>query len=124
MKSRKRFWLSILGAIIIFSLLAYGSNPLRWPTDAIYWWLLNKVPMGSEFYQLEAVAKSKGWKIMGTWEGYRPHSNWGGIDGHRVAWVYLGNYRIFFRVDLDSFWAFDEQGHLVGVHIRRMIDAP
>src|SRR3989344_9079766 len=98
MKPRKRIWLSIFGAIITFGLIAYGSNPLRWPNEMIHWWLLNKVPTSSEFNQLEAVAKMNGWKIMGTWEGYRPHSDWGGIDGHRVAQVYLGNYRIFLRV--------------------------
>lgn len=123
MKTRNR-WLSIVAAIILISLIAYESIPLHWPADAIHWWLLNNVPKGSEMNQLEAVAKTKGWKIMGTWEGYRPHSDWGGIDGHRVAQVYLGNYRIFLRVDLDSFWAFDEHGHLVDVHIRKSIDAP
>jgi hypothetical protein len=115
---------SILVAAVVLALAFWFSNPLRWPQPAVRAWLLWQVPIGSSQSQLQHIASTTGWQIKGTWPGHQPHSDWGGIDGATVVWVYLGGYRTVLRADLDSFWAFDEHGHLADVRIRKVIDAP
>ena len=113
-----------LAGIVLLGFALWISNPLRWPQPAVHAWLLWKVPVGSSEKQLDQIASVTGWHVNGTWPGRRPHSDWGGIDGATIVWVYLGGYRTILRADLDSFWAFDEHGRLVDVRIRRTIDAP
>lgn len=60
MKQRKRIYVSILGAVIILSLVTYELNPLHWLAAVIHWWLLNNVPRGSDISKLEEKAKIKG----------------------------------------------------------------
>jgi hypothetical protein len=107
----------------ITTVASSAANPLRKSDRAVHRYLLESVPVGSTLETLRAVAAQKGWRINGTWEGHAAHSDWGGIDGQTVAWVYLGGYRNFFQTDLDSFWAFDESGKLVDVVTRRMTDS-
>ena len=114
-------------AVVGFLLLGFAccfANPLRWPEPAVHAWLLWKVPRGSTEKEFYKIASTMGWRVDGAWAGHQPHSDWGGIDGATVAWVYLGGYWTIFRTDLDSFWAFDERGRLVDVRIRTMTDAP
>ncbi len=101
------------------------SDPLRRSNDAVQSWLLTQVPVGSNIEQLMSAADQRDWRVNGSWDGNQPqlHSDWGGIDGAKVVWIYVGGYRSVFRTDLDSFWAFDESGRLIGVKIRRMTDA-
>jgi hypothetical protein len=112
--------ISITVAVIVFLLL---SNPLRQSDEAIETWLLKSVPIGANLNQLEIVAKQQGWKINSMWDENKPNSDWGGVDGAKVVWVYIGGYHTFFKTDIDSFWAFDESGHLASLKIRRMTDA-
>ena len=109
--------------LVATTTISVAGNPLRKSDRAVHRYLLENVPVGSTLETLKAVAAQKGWRINSTWDGYTEHSDWGGIDGHTVAWVYLGGYRNFFQTDLDSFWAFDEDGKLVDVVTRRMTDS-
>ena len=79
----------------------------------------------SSIDHLMSVSNQRGWRVNGMWQGNQPqfHSDWVGIDGANVVWVYLGGYWSVFRTDLDAFWVFDEAGHLVDVKTRRMTDA-
>ena len=117
---------SISAAALALALVATAgavfSNPLRRSDEAIHTWLLKSVPPGSDIKYLMSVADQKGWKVNSVWNGDHLHADWGGIDGARIAWVHLGGYRNVFRTDLDSFWAFDETGHLIDVKTRRMTD--
>jgi len=113
-----------VGAIAVASVALLASNPLRRSDDAVHRWLLTNVPIGSDLATLQAVAKREGWRIKGTWPGHQPHSDWGGIDGDTVAWIYLGGYRNVLSTDVDSFWAFDGSGKLLDVRTRRMTDGP
>jgi hypothetical protein len=72
-----------------------------------------------------AEARQRGWKVKGSWAGDRPdqHSDWGGIDGAYVVWVYVDGYYAPLRTDIDAFWAFDENDKLKGVSVRKMVDA-
>ncbi len=97
-------------------------NPLRRSDAGVHSYLLQQVPPGSNLDMLRSVAQREGWRINNTWPR-GPHSDWGGIDGATVAWIYLGGYWSPFRTDLDSFWAIDENGKLVDVRIRRMTDS-
>ena len=119
----KRYpWRFAVGGLAIIAIVVLGTNPLRWSDNAVHDWVLRKVPVGSSQHQLRAVANTKGWRIEGSWKGYQAHSDWGGIDGATVVHVYLGHYQGLLRADLDSFWAFNENGTLDGVRIRRTFD--
>jgi hypothetical protein len=109
-------------AITAAATLAFVLNPLRGSDASVHAYLLDRVPPGSTLETLQGVAQREGWRVNGTWQR-GPDSDWGGIDGATVAWIYLGGYWNVFRTDLDSFWAFDEQGRLLDVRIRRMTDA-
>jgi hypothetical protein len=108
---------------MLFLVSCSAFEPLRRSDSSVHDWLLSAVPVGSSRDQLLAVAKTKQWKVQGTWTGHQPNSDWG-IDGATVVEVYLGGYRNILSVDLDSFWAFDEKGALIDVRVRRDIDAP
>ena len=125
MNTKKKLWLGIAVLSLVAAPVVIFSNPLRRSDEAVRSWLLAEVPVGSGIEHLLSVAHQKGWRVNGTWEGNRPesHSDWGGIDGATVVWIYLGSYWNVFRTDLDSFWAFDEAGRLVDVETRRMTDA-
>jgi hypothetical protein len=115
---------SILTVIAVASVASVVlSNPLRRSETSVHAYLLERVPPGSTLDTLRDVSAHQGWRINSTWERGL-HSDWGGIDGATVAWIYLGGYRNLFRRDLDSFWAFDEHGKLIDVRVRRMTDAP
>lgn len=86
---------------------------------------MQSIPPGTSRQAFLVEAKRRGWRINGSWEGNRPeqHSDWGGIDGAHVVWVYLDGYYLPFRTDIDAFWAFDENDKLKGVSARKMVDA-
>ena len=116
--------LAVLVAIAIgTTAVLYASNPLRRSDEAVREWLLEKAPIGSDLETLRSVADREGWRVNGEWAGHQPHSDWGGVDGDTVVWIYLGGYRNVFRTDLDSFWAFDENDRLTAIATRRMVDA-
>jgi hypothetical protein len=125
--TKKKLWLSIaiLSLVVVAVAVVSYSNPLRRSDERLHSWLLTEVPVGSNMERLLSVAQQNEWRVNGTWEGNRPesHSDWGGIDGATVVWIYLGGYWNIFRTDIDSFWAFDEASHLVEVKTRRMTDA-
>ena len=114
---------AVLVLVVAAIMFALASNPLRGSDNARRAWLLELVPMGSSIEGLERVAQLKGWQIDSKWDGGTPHSNWGGVEGDKVVWIYLGGYHNIFRTDIDSFWAFDESTGLTDLTTRRMTDA-
>jgi hypothetical protein len=114
----------LVSVIVLIGVSALLANPLRWPEFVLHSWLLKRVPIGSNFETLQGVAQKNGWRLNATWQGHKPNSGWGGVDGDTVAWLYLGGYRSLFRVDIDSFWTFDDHGKLMDVKTRRTVDAP
>lgn len=113
-----------VAGLLLLGPAVYLASPLRWPESAVHAWLLWKVPIGSSEKELYQIASTKGWRIEKAWPGHKPNSDWGGIDGATVVWVYLGGYWTILRTDLDSFWTFDERGRLVDVRVRKMTDGP
>jgi len=86
---------------------------------------MRAIPAGTPRQSFLAEVQRRGWKVRGSWEGNRPdqHSDWGGIDGAHVVWVYLDGYYAPIRTDIDAFWAFDEHDRLKGVAVRKMYDS-
>lgn len=123
---KMRRWLSIVGITALAAI--FGTvvwNPLFLRSEnSVQAWALRTVPIGSSVQSLMDVANDRSWRINGVWAGDAPHADWGGISGDKIAWIYLGGYRLILRTDFDSFWAFDENGRLIGVRIRQMTDGP
>jgi hypothetical protein len=118
-RSWKIAWLTISFVVVAIAIVML-LNPLRLPDKALHRWLLMTVPIGSDIEHLQKVAQEQEWRINSMWDGNRPHSDWGGIDGAKIVFVYLGGYGNHFKTNLDSFWAFDEAGHLIDVKVRRL----
>ena len=114
---------AVLVVVVTVIMFALASNPLRGSDKALRAWLLELVPMGSSMEDLERVAQLKGWRINSKWDGGTPHSNWGGVEGDKVVWIYLGGYHNIFRTDIDSFWSFNESMGLTGLTTRSVTDA-
>jgi hypothetical protein len=115
--------LALVASVAAVGILIYASNPLLLPDGAVHKWLLWEVPPGATVEDLKRIAHARGWRIQNSWRGDQPGAAWAGISGATVVEIYLGGYRILFRTDLDSFWAFDSSGHLIDVRTRRMTDA-
>jgi hypothetical protein len=113
-------------AVLVAMLVACKPFTYRGTERGIAIRLLHNVPPGTSRKAFLMEARRRGWKVEGSWEGNKPdeHTNWGGIDGAHVVWVYLGGYSLILRTDIDSFWAFDEHDRLKGVAVRKMVDAP
>ena len=112
------------GLLAVVVLVALAANPLRWPEPAMRRWLFRKAPLGTSLAEFERVVAREHWHEDGRWRGSAPHAEWGGITGDVVVEVTIGGFRgPPFRVDVDSFWAFDRDGRLVGMTTRRTIDA-
>ena len=121
---RSSKWMTVAAfALAVVGIVTVGLNPLRRSDDRVHDWLLRQVPVGSDLATLKAASSLHGWRVNGIWPGHTDHSDWGGIDGATVAWIYIGGYRTLFQTDIDSFWAFDENGKLENVKLRRMTDA-
>ena len=130
-KSRMRWvpvgrWPYFLGASIclLIAVAIVRAHPIWYAGESgVRSWALREVPPGSNIEQLKQVARAHGWQLNNTWRGDEPHGDWGEISGATIAWVSLGGRRLIFRTDFDSFWAFDEQGHLLDVRVRQMTDS-
>ncbi len=126
----------LVGFADIAVAIAFGADsvPLLFiPYPLVKPWLLHHVPTGSSVGDLRAEVASENWKVRGDWvvgpdesthpfwflEAYEPKPS----DARSIVWVSLGGYRVIFRTDYDSFWYFDENGKLTGVHFRKMVDA-
>jgi hypothetical protein len=114
-------------SIVLVSWALSGCGPFnyRGSDKDIAVRLMHGIPAGTTRQLFLNEARHRGWKVEGSWEGNRPsqHSDWGGIDGAHVVWVYLDGYYSPLRTDVDSFWAFDEHDRLKGVAVRKTYDA-
>ena len=115
----------MLSVAIAACLTSCGPVTYHGSGDDIGARLLESIPVGTSRQAFLAEAQRRGWKVNGSWKGNRPdqHSDWGGIDGAHVVWVYLDGYYSPLRTDIDAFWAFDESNKLKGVSVRKTVDA-
>jgi hypothetical protein len=120
---RRLVWVGV-AVLVMATAVIIAIHPLWYLSQSgVKSWLLHKVPTGSSVDQLKSVALAEGWRVNKTWSGDQPHADWGGIAGSTIVWTDLGGYRGVFRVDYDSFWAFDANGRLVDVRVRKSVDA-
>ena len=111
--------------VLACSVSGCGPSTYRGSEKDIQVRLMRAIPAGTPRQSFLAEVQRRGWKVRGSWEGNRPdqHSDWGGIDGAHVVWVYLDGYYAPIRTDIDAFWAFDEHDRLKGVAVRKMYDS-
>jgi hypothetical protein len=123
LRTNRRRLLAVVAIAMASAVAWVAANPLRRSDDALNSWLLKQVPRGASIEALHSAAAARGWRVNASWSGDQPNADWGGIAGETVVWVYLGGYWSVLRTDIDSFWAFDHDGHLIGVRTRRMTDS-
>ena len=139
MKKRKKVMVVILFLFVIILLVAIIpmlTNPMRRPRNIIRHQVLRITPIGMNIDDvIEVIERRDDWgePIVSYEFGFAPLSpgrrrplpaELGLPDLPRVGKMsissYMGNYRNWFMllvVDVTIFWAFDEDGKLIDVHI-------
>lgn len=123
MATKHKLWALGLAGLLLFAVLNHALNPLRWSHENLREWLLEKVPLGSSVAHLKSAVDKEGWRVMSIWEhgDTPPHI---GVQGDTVVRVDLGGYRgLLFRVEMDSYWVFDESDRLLDVQTKREADS-
>ena len=132
-KNHKIFY--IILAIIILVVLAPIINPIRRTDEALRRYLLEITPIGTSVEEvISIVSDRKRWTIAEKQDfgvvflagDMSPHRG-GPSEGRRVigqqaVWVDLGTYYGIFEVYVSAFFAFDENGELIDIFIRRERD--
>jgi hypothetical protein len=116
------------GCLALCTIGVVAANPLRLPVPVIRSWLLHEAPLGSDFSDVRAWLERRRWLDLGhheqvgfPWE--EPGQQYG-IIGARSLGAHLGHYQgIPWRVDVEAFWAFDGDGRLVEVKVRKDADS-
>lgn len=123
--------ISIILAVILVSCILEAFNPLRRSEESIREYVLRAIPIGTDIDAAAQIIEAKGWTIgyISREHGCKVDSH-GDIDnsgvediGSQSIRAHLGTYYVGFRRDISAFLAFDEEGKLLDVGIRRDIDS-
>ncbi|MGA2018185.1 MAG: hypothetical protein ABSH26_14650 [Opitutaceae bacterium] len=130
--------LCVLGATIAVALAACAiasTNPLRRDAGVIRTKLLQKNPLGSSLNDVNTAAVRQGWKVRYHWQRL-PADPFEPISAKNVDAAFpntqttelicieIGGYQGWpWYTTVQSDWAFDSNGRLVGLHISKVEDA-
>ena len=149
MKKAFKWILIVLAAIVILPVLLYGifrlAVPISRSDEGVRAYVLHQIPMGTGWDDAISVAEDKEWQIRETRTDRGLHINEEAgmarfaseeemrngpeneenvrIVGEQAMFVHLGEYSELFCVDVLAYLAFDENGELVEVAIKRYVDA-
>ncbi len=150
MEKAIKWILIVLAAIVILPVLLYGlfrlAVPISRSDEGVRAYVLHQVPMGTSWDDAISFAEDKEWQIRETRTDRGVHINEAAglacfasedemrngpenkenvrIVGEQAMFVHLGEYREIFLVDVLAYLAFDENGELIEVAIKRFVDAP
>jgi len=150
MKKAFKWILIILAAIVILTVIMYGifrlAVPISRSDEGVRAYVLHQIPMGTGWDDAISVVEDKEWKIREIRTDRGLHINEAAglasfaseeemsngpenkenvrIVGEQAMFVHLGEYREIFCVDVLAYLAFDENGKLIEVAIKRYVDAP
>ena len=138
-KNRKRgakyILLGIL-AIILAAVIAMSLNPLRRSNDNISANLLRYIPIGTSMEEvIRAIDNNDNWRLRGTNTDFgiemihgRPHSAseftpaYVDIIGDQNIRMHMGSYNIVFQRHIIVYFAFDADGYLLDIFVRKETD--
>lgn len=131
----------IILAVTILIVMTPIINPIRRTDGMVRRYLLNFMPIGTSMENVIRIAEDKNrWMIrvvnddFGVVIGTRHMNPLRGVSpdtgreiiviGQRAVEVHLGTYKAlgFVRTDVTAFFAFDENGELIDIFIRREYD--
>jgi hypothetical protein len=124
--TRKEVFTAILiTATLLASVVAIASfNPLRRPAEDIRVSFLKATPVGSDSYSVIKFAKERGYDVASRSGGY--YVDRSTVVGTSSMHCLLGEYHgipLPFVTSVEAYWAFDQQGKLVDIRIRKSTDA-
>src|SRR5262245_58809294 len=107
--------------------LASCSLPRR-SAQSIRGQILQHTPQGSGYTEVMKYVKTQGWPVSVQSSGLEA-KNIGmkpaRVVRHRVVQAYLGHYNdLPWVVNVNCYWAFDEQDKLIDVFVEKQIDTP
>lgn len=126
----------VAGGIILLC----ATNPLIRSSDAIRQWLLRKTPLGSSREEVLEIIAVEGWRLLedqhrtGVWYGFaEEHARLGPVQRNARGDLSVGVDRVratigeypspIFTTSVEVYWAFDENGNLINVLVRKTTDA-
>jgi hypothetical protein len=115
--------------VIAVALMSCSSSSLpRWSEQNIRERILRDTPRGSTYTTVLNFVKKQGWSMAEQPGGYeipKFGTTPARVVGKRTIKAYLGGYRgLPWHVDVDCFWAFDDQDKLIDVFVDKQTDAP
>lgn len=138
-KQKKK--LIIILVLLLISFIVLIVNPLIGPTWLIRANILRQIPIGTSIEDvIKIVEKNKKWEEPFVWENNGINLQGGDkrspnvaspilvgrtdvIIGEKAIEVYLGGYHILVTADVTAYFAFDEDGKLIDVFIRKDWDS-
>jgi hypothetical protein len=123
-----------VAAVIVASVIA-STNPLRRDEETIRTRLLEKTPLGSSLHDVESAVVSLGWKERYHWQrspidpfaptmAEQVDTEFPRIKAAEMICVQIGGYQVWpWYTTVQSDWAFDANGRLVGLHLWKVEDA-
>ena len=120
--------LAAVAVIAVFVGALVSRNPLRRSEAHIRERLLHDNPLGSHFADVRSWLESRGWRDPGHHEQvglyWQDPGRASEVVGVMSIGSHLGHYRgVPWRVDVEAFWAFDDQGRLIEVKVRKNADS-
>lgn len=114
-------------AISILLIVTTGCGLYRSP-ERIRNSILRDVPLGSQEKDVFAYVERQRWEIGSRFHGGFEKSEVGKaptmVESDHSAQVHLGKYWLWFRTDVEAFFAFDTESKLTEVYVRKTADAP
>jgi hypothetical protein len=127
--------LGIAGAAVVVACVVASTNPLRKDASVIRTRFLQETPFGSSLHDVNAVIAGKGWKERYRWQrspvdpfapttSEQVDTEFPEIKAASIICVQIGGYQGWpWYTNVESDWAFDTNGKLVGLRISKIEDA-
>jgi len=124
MKDHARLLLVLSIGLVILS----GCTLPRRSEQSIRQRILRDTPQGSSYSTVLLYAEKQGWTVTEQSSGVET-KNLGQfpaqVVGRRAIKAHLGGYQgLPWRIDVVSYWAFDENNKLIEVFVSKQADAP
>jgi hypothetical protein len=128
MKMAKRRFGIAATVVAVLAIAVVAIEPIRLPESVIRAWLLHEQPMGTSFTVVRAWLEDRRWRDLGNHEQAGLYWQDPGMPTETIGTsslsAHLGHYLgVPWRVDVEAFWAFDQQGRLIAVKVRKDADS-